>query len=205
MVLGSSSATIAWSPPPAEHQNGLIRRYHLILYSVLGNETRRHYPSSILEVNVTNLRPYTEYQCRVHAETVSTGPATVVNFTTQEDGKREILLLSVIILCVMPLCYYFPSAPTGPPSGVAIQSTSATSMLISWRPPIDHPNGIIRKYVINVTEEKTGVQEQFITDQNNITIHSRHPFYYYRCVVSAETIAPGPWSRPVVIRQPEAS
>lgn len=78
-------------------------------------------------------------------------------------------------------------------------------MVLSWDPPVDHPNGHIRRYIVNVTELETDTHMLHISAGQSLTVESLHPFYQYKYVVLAETIAQGPWSQPLVVQQPEAS
>ena len=65
-------------------------------------------------------------------------------------------------------------------------------------------NGLIRRYIVSVTELETGTTEQFFTVEDNITIRGRHPFYRYSYVVAAVTIGQGPYSASSIIHMPEA-
>lgn len=72
------------------------------------------------------------------------------------------------------------------------------SFRLSWNsPPKEHANGIIRKYIVNITE-KYG-QNVLIEEFFNTTteIPSLHPHTVYLVSVSAFTIAEGPQS-PVI-------
>lgn len=97
------------------------------------------------------------------------------------------------------------SAPTGPPQSVVSFATNAWTLFIQWESPaVEHRNGIIRRYIVNVTELETGKQEQFNTINLNMTLASRHPSFQYRYLVSAQSIAPGPFSQAQIISMPEA-
>ncbi len=65
-------------------------------------------------------------------------------------------------------------------------------------------NGFIRKYLVNITEVET--QKLIVTDSTDVmvTVQLLHPFYHYKCIVSAVTIELGPWSKPILIQLPEA-
>ena len=79
------------------------------------------------------------------------------------------------------------------------------TFVVTWQPPpAEERNGIIRNYVVNLTELETGTVEQYFASDLNITITFRHPFYRYRYTVAAETISLGPYSDPRVIHLPEA-
>ena len=71
-----------------------------------------------------------------------------------------------------------------------------------WEPPED-PNGDIREYRVNVTEEETGRVFQFSTNTTSITIGSLHPYYTYNCKVVAVTIGLGPFSTVITLRTAE--
>ena len=71
-----------------------------------------------------------------------------------------------------------------------------------WEPPKD-PNGNIREYRVNITEEETGRMFQLITSTTSITVGSLHPYYTYNCTVVAVTIGPGPFSTVITVRTAE--
>ena len=71
-----------------------------------------------------------------------------------------------------------------------------------WEPPED-PNGDIREYRVNVTEEETGRMFQLTSNTTSIAIGSLHPYYTYNCTVVAVTIGPGPFSTVITVRTAE--
>ena len=107
--------------------------------------------------------------------------------------------------CILPPPLFLPVVPTGPPQQVAAQPSDATTLVIQWQPPLDlHRNGIIRRYIVNITELDTSTLLQYFTTDLNITVPSLHPFYQYGYTVSAETIGVGPFSDTSIIHMPEA-
>ena len=70
-------------------------------------------------------------------------------------------------------------------------------------PPMDQQNGIIRRYIINVTSVDDGVELIAYSQTTRTLVQNLHPFTTYFCSVSAETVAPGPFSPPIVIQTPE--
>ena len=79
-----------------------------------------------------------------------------------------------------------------------------TTLFLSWSaPPIDQQNGIIRHYIITLTELETGSTFSYTTIHTNLTIPSLHPYYQYQIEISAVTIGTGPSSVPVILQMPE--
>ena len=61
-------------------------------------------------------------------------------------------------------------------------------------------NGLIRQYLINITEIDTRNVFSYFTMTTEFNAGFFHPYYYYSCSVSAVTIAPGPYTDPVIIQ-----
>jgi len=73
-----------------------------------------------------------------------------------------------------------------------------------WMPPqMQHQNGIIRRYIVNLTSIAGGRQLITYSQANTIHVRNLHPFTTYTCSVSAETVAPGPFSPAVLVQTPE--
>ena len=69
---------------------------------------------------------------------------------------------------------------------------------------MNHRNGFIQYYTVNITEKDTTQAWSFFTSTTNLSITSLHPFYEYICVVAAGTsIGTGPFSPPLSIEMPE--
>ena len=94
------------------------------------------------------------------------------------------------------------TAPDSHPSNTTGRALNSTHIYLMWEPPED-PNGDIREYRVNVTEEETGRMFQLSTDTSSIIIGSLHPYYTYNCMVVAVTIAPGPFSTVITVRTDE--
>lgn len=80
---------------------------------------------------------------------------------------------------------------------------SSTAIHLSWTPPIEDINGIIREYHVKVHEMETSQLRMYSTVNSFITVQSLHPFYTYRCAVSAFTVATGPFANFSVVMLPE--
>lgn len=92
---------------------------------------------------------------------------------------------------------------------MAPQSPSATirdsrGIVCSWSPPpLEHQNGRIVEYKINVTEVITGRVFVRVSTSTSLVIGSLHPDYIYQWVVTAVTIGVGPYTNSSNIRTPE--
>ena len=68
---------------------------------------------------------------------------------------------------------------------------------------MDKQNGIIRRYIINVTSVDDGEELITYSQTTSTLVQNLHPFTTYACSVSAETVNPGPFSPPIVVQTPE--
>ena len=89
------------------------------------------------------------------------------------------------------------------PSGFALTSTLITIM---WSPPpVEHINGIIDNYLVEVTEVITNNTWVFYAGRmTSINVGPLHPYYTYRCRVSASTTGPGPYTAFFYVNSGEA-
>ena len=55
---------------------------------------------------------------------------------------------------------------------------------------------------MNVTEVETGTEFNLTTTATSITVPFLHPYYTYECVISAYTVATGPYAE-VTVMTPE--
>ena len=70
---------------------------------------------------------------------------------------------------------------------------TSESVLLHWSPPpAEHVNGIIRAFVVIVSEEETGRSYNLTSRQDELSIGNLHPFYGYSFSVCAVTVAQGP-------------
>lgn len=82
---------------------------------------------------------------------------------------------------------------------------SPTSIHLTWDPPaLEHHNGVIDGYLVNVTEVITNTFAQHFSNQTQITIEDLHPYYFYHCQVTAVTVGEGPYTDVVVVVTDEA-
>ena len=87
-----------------------------------------------------------------------------------------------------------------------MQATAGDSrtLQLSWQPPSNRSrNGIIQRYIINITELETSSSFQLETTDLFVIATDLHPYYQYSCSVAAETVGLGPFSVAVIIQLPE--
>ena len=90
--------------------------------------------------------------------------------------------------------------PSNSPEHLGGVPVSPTSIHLTWDPPpLEHHNGEIDGYLVNVTEIATGHFAQHISNQTQITIENLHPFYAYHCQVTAVTVGEGPYTDVVIV------
>jgi len=88
---------------------------------------------------------------------------------------------------------FFSTVPAGPPQNVSGIAISSTAIALSWRAPLfEDRNGVIRNYIVNVTELETLNEFSQATTHLEIVLSTLHPHYTYECAVFAVTIGPGP-------------
>ena len=95
--------------------------------------------------------------------------------------------------------------PDASPRNLNGSAVNSTSLFLSWEiPPSEQQNGIIRQYLVNVSELETGSGIELSATDTNITVSGLHPFYHYECNVSAVTIGAGPYTLPITIQTLQA-
>ena len=96
-------------------------------------------------------------------------------------------------------------APSRPPSALTAEKTS-NSLSLSWVPPsVESHNGVIRRYVIRITEEETSAVMLHYSNSSQVTVEDLHPYYTYMCAVAAETVEVGPYTTNIIIQLDEDS
>ena len=191
----SRTLRLTWQPPNNNSRNGIIQRYYINITEL--NTQSSFVVETISEsVVVYDLHPYYRYSCIVAAETVELGPFSVpVTIQLPEDG------MCMIDYFVFHSLQHVCTAPSSSPTALAVSSVTSISFYISWTDPLPiYQNGLIREYVINVTELDTGniYSHSAITTEFNAEF--LHPYYYYSCSVAAVTVSVGPFSDSVTVQ-----
>ena len=85
-------------------------------------------------------------------------------------------------------------APSKAPESLTLISITSSTVTLAWDPPpIYSHNGIIRHYIIIITDSSNEKLMYNVTG-NTITISDLLPYSDYNIAVSAYTIANGPFS-----------
>ena len=95
--------------------------------------------------------------------------------------------------------------PSGSPLTFGGNATSSRSASISWSPPpADQWNGIITRYIINVTVEETGHTFQLNSTTTTLRVNSLQPYRNYTCIIAAVTsVGIGPFSGSFTLITPQ--
>ena len=117
---------------------------------------------------------------------------------------QEIYYLHHVVIFYINSFFFYSIAPSRPPTNVQVPTISQRQIELVWAPPpMDQQNGIIRRYIVNITSQDGGEELITYSQTTSTLVQNLHPFTTYTCSVSAETVAPGPFSPPVVIQTPE--
>ncbi|CAH1799010.1 unnamed protein product, partial [Owenia fusiformis] len=116
------SVLVSWQEPTT--LNGIIRSYIVTYSNGTGTYPPIHVDSSTYEVNVTGLRPWTDYTFNVSATTIKQGPSTGVTSKTLEYYSEAVTNLNIL-------------------------ANSSSSVLSSWQYP-NSPNGLITHYIVKL-------------------------------------------------------
>ena len=101
-------------------------------------------------------------------------------------------------------CLILFVAPSSAPVITASYAVNSRIVALHWNPPpVGDHNGIIRKYLINVTAVQTGNFLQTQTPGTLGIISSLIPSFTYKFSVAAYTVSAGPYSSVVTITMPE--
>ncbi|XP_051719384.1 cell adhesion molecule DSCAML1 isoform X1 [Ctenopharyngodon idella] len=148
ITVTSDEAVITWSEPPRMTLNGVLKGYRVVFWSLYpdgggccGGQTlglnqkwgeMQNITTTREQVELKGLEKFTNYSIQVLA------------YTQAGDGVRSNVL-------------YIQTREDhpGPPAGIKAVPSSASSVVVSWLPPIK-PNGIIRKYTIYCSSPGSG-------------------------------------------------
>lgn len=103
------------------------------------------------------------------------------------------------------LTFHYSAAPSAPPENFNAQPTSSRSATATWAPPPDDEiNGVIVRYLINVTVVSTGRQFQLTSTTTTLTISTLTPYSTFICIIAAVTsVGIGPFSTQFTLITPQ--
>jgi hypothetical protein len=88
------------------------------------------------------------------------------------------------------------TAPNGAPTQLQSTLINSTTILLSWNAPnAEYANGILRGYQIEVIDNSTGIQRNYITDNTHLLLNNLRPIHRYTFRVAAYTNGRGPFSQ----------
>ena len=91
--------------------------------------------------------------------------------------------------------YSSHTVPASVPMNIESSTVTSTMVEISWDPlPSEDENGIVRHYLINVTEIQTGKTFQTTSSDESTMLSNLHPAYEYTFRIAAYTIGSGSYS-----------
>lgn len=97
------------------------------------------------------------------------------------------------------------TAPNTAPDEFVMMIINATSLEVSWNIlAVPDRNGVIREYVIHITEVESQKETRYGTLTPPFNITNLHPYYTYHGKVAAVTVATGPFSPTVEVNLPES-
>jgi len=112
-----------------------------------------------------------------------------------------------VSLSTIDLPSTFTAAPSGPPLNFSVEAITPRTLYFSWELPLlEHQNGVILDYVLNISSDDNGMIIQIYSNGNatNISATLFTPYTVYRCKVAASTLpGTGPYSDEVLILTPE--
>ena len=84
----SSSVSLSWKPPPADHHNGQLIGYTVEIKDVDGVSQQPSKQSDSTSAKIDGLKSDTEYKFHVSARTAAgSGPAATVSGRTNKEGE----------------------------------------------------------------------------------------------------------------------
>lgn len=189
MRFDSTSIHLYWDHPPEDTHYGFIREYRLNVTELeSGERWREVVGSEETEAILSGLHPYYTYYITIIPVTIEEGENyTHITIRTAEDGE-----VTDDTECGFK-ALFDSLAPSAPPLNLVISDLESRSFHLQWGPPpADRANGIIRKYLVNLTEESSGRERILETFGTSLEVNDVHPHTTYLVSVSAFTVSNGP-------------
>ena len=152
-------------------------------------------------ITLAGLDPYKSYYFSLAAENIAgQGPfSSSVAIRTGEAGTYVIYFWPCRFRSRMH--FSLLTDPTASPSNLTISEVGSTYVELMWNAPhSSEHNGIIRFYIVIVSEVETNTNFSLSSSSTQTTVTNLHPFYLYYFTVAAVTIGSGPFSDQQSIR-----
>ena len=96
------------------------------------------------------------------------------------------------------------TVPSSAPVSLQGGAVNSTTIQLQWEPPpLVDQNGVIHRYIVNISVAETGSSFQQTSETTAIYISNLHPFYTYTLSVAAVTIGQGPYGLVLTVQMPE--
>ncbi|KPP64492.1 immunoglobulin superfamily DCC subclass member 4-like [Scleropages formosus] len=174
----STSIWLRWERPRVSGSVGEI--YYTVRYSPAGLRNASlvsYYTSSTQEILLSALKPFTRYELAV--QTNGLGVGGPFSSTVEEST--------------------LPDRPSSPPAELQLTALDSSSVLASWRPPLE-PNGIIVEYRIQYSEDSRQLDWQWTKLSRDGTVIStevqglRSATHYFFRMRACTEVGAGPFT-----------
>ncbi|XP_015186972.1 PREDICTED: Down syndrome cell adhesion molecule-like protein Dscam2 isoform X7 [Polistes dominula] len=183
-ALSSQSLQVSWDPPPDSSLNGILKGYKVMwenMDSMTESSKSEMKITTALTVVIHGLEKYTNYSIQV------------LTFTRAGDG-----VASAPLYCVTE--EDFPEVP----AGVKAVASSATSIIVSWLPPLKS-NGNITSYNLHIRSlgsDSKWFKRSISAHQTSFLAENLHKRNQYEFSIAAITsVGEGP-KTPVITVSP---
>ncbi|XP_046745786.1 Down syndrome cell adhesion molecule-like protein Dscam2 isoform X2 [Diprion similis] len=182
-ALSSQSLQVSWDPPPDSSLNGILKGYKVIWESMenfVANAKPETKITTALTVVMHGLERYTNYSVQAVAFTRAGDgvPSTPLYCLTEEDLPEK-------------------------PANVKAVASSATSIIVSWQPPL-RANGIITSYNVHyraVGTEGKWYRRTLAPQHTSYHAENLHKPNQYEFVVAAVTsVGEGAHTASIILR-----
>ena len=96
------------------------------------------------------------------------------------------------------------TVPSSAPISLQGSAVNSTTIQLQWEPPpLVDQNGVIRRYIVNISVAETGSSFQQTSETTTLNISNLHPYYTYALTVAAVTIGQGPYGLVLTVQMPE--
>lgn len=125
----------------------------------------------------------------------------------QKPSAEAIFRVSLFIyLNCRDVCIFLYAAPSSSPSEVLVLDVFSSNFTVQWAPPpVNTHNGILRGYLVNITELNTARNFVRTTSETSLVVSHLHPYYIYHVTVLAATVSHGPPTAGVTVTTLETS